>query len=102
MKTYLLAFLVSFATGVLISPIVIKITKKLKFGQNILSYVDNHKSKQGTPTMGGIIFLLAIVLSFVIFARNNSRLGYVALSVTVAYGLIGFLDDFLKIKHKQL
>lgn len=101
MKIYLLAFLVAFAVGVLISPIVIKVTKRLKFGQNILSYVDNHKSKQGTPTMGGVIFLLAIVLSFVIFARDNSRLGYVALSVTVAYGLIGFLDDFLKIKHKQ-
>ncbi len=101
MKTYLLAFLVAFAIGVIVSPFVIKITKKLKFGQNILSYVDNHKSKQGTPTMGGIIFLLAIVVSFVIFAKPNSRLGYVALSVTVAYGLIGFLDDFLKIKHKQ-
>ena len=52
----LLAVIVSFALAVIIMPLVIKLSKKLKLRQTILGYVDNHISKNGTPTMGGIGF----------------------------------------------
>lgn len=101
MQNYLLAFLVSFVVGLVLSPLVILLTKRLKFGQNILHYVENHAKKQGTPTMGGIIFILAILISFLIFSKGKGQLAWVSVSVLIAFGLIGFLDDFLKIKRKD-
>lgn len=81
---------------------ILKIMRKLKAGQQILCYVDAHKNKQGTPTMGGVIFILSIlIVSLVFFANQPSAV--VAVSAMVAYGLIGFLDDFLKIRnHRNL
>ena len=58
----ILGFIITFFVSLVFSPLVIKITKKLKFGQNILGYVSEHSSKQGTPTMGGIIFILPVLL----------------------------------------
>lgn len=94
---FLIAFIISFA----ISPLIIKITKKLKFGQNILHYVVKHNSKQGTPTMGGLIFIIGICAAYFILTKHNSRLGYIVIASTVGYGILGFLDDFLKIKRKN-
>ncbi len=96
------AFLTAFAIGILISPLVIKLAKKAKAGQTILHYVEAHKQKDGTPTLGGVIFLVAS-LSFLFFQNGSSSLALVALGIFFAYGILGFLDDFIKIKtHKNL
>ena len=71
MKTALIAFIVSVVTAVLLGKTVIPLLKKLKLGQNILSYVKEHDYKSGTPTMGGVIFVFAAVLSFIIFAAGR-------------------------------
>ena len=85
------AFVVSVAVGM---PI-IKGLKKLRAGQNILEYVVQHEAKAGTPTMGGIIFIIPIVIVCLI---EFTPVSLVAMSLTLGFGLIGFLDDFIKIK----
>ena len=101
MKNIYFMFLIGFGVSVLIAPVVINTVKKLKAGQNILEYVDTHMSKQGTPTMGGVIFLLGLLVCFFAIFDDNSRLTSITILVTFAYAILGFLDDFLKIKFKH-
>lgn len=101
MKIYLLAFLISSVFAIGIGFIVIPILKKLKFGQNILNYVSEHNYKSGTPTMGGIIFLLAAIIAFCLLSGKERYLSLVCIVVGLCYMVVGFLDDFLKIKLKR-
>ena len=72
-------------------------------GQNILSFVDMHSSKSGTPTMGGIGFMLVIFVFGLVFCQENNFLVLMSLIVSLSYALIGFLDDFIKFKmHRNL
>ena len=94
-------FLYAFFFAFIISPFVISILKREKIKQTILHYVDSHKLKNGTPTMGGIIFLLAIsVVSFICF---DGEYDYAKITILIflSYGLVGFLDDFIKFRFKQ-
>lgn len=95
----LIALIISFLVSALLTPFVIKIVGKLKARQTILHYVDNHLNKQGTPTMGGIGFILAVIIAMLFFDFLGSSLMSVA--VMAAYGVVGGLDDFIKIKYKQ-
>jgi len=70
----------------------------LKFGQNILSYVSEHDYKSGTPTVGGIIFISSCIIAYYVFRSEENRLSEVCVAVFVAYALVGFIDDFIKIK----
>lgn len=88
-------FVGSFLVSVLIAPLIIKGLKRLKAGQSILEYVVQHESKAGTPTMGGIIFIIPVVVVSLI---EFTPLSLVAMSLTVGFGLVGFLDDFIKVK----
>ncbi len=88
-------FCLCFAT--LIAPVVLTLCKRLKASQSILQYVDKHKSKEGTPTMGGLIFLITTLFSACFMLKYNTFLAWFALAVTFCYALLGFLDDFLKI-----
>ncbi|MBR2956014.1 MAG: phospho-N-acetylmuramoyl-pentapeptide-transferase [Clostridia bacterium] len=90
-----LYFIGSFFMSVLIAPLIIKGLKKLRAGQSILEYVVQHESKSGTPTMGGIIFIIPIVIVSLI---EFTPLSLVAMSLTLGFGLVGFLDDFIKVK----
>jgi phospho-N-acetylmuramoyl-pentapeptide-transferase len=63
---------------------------------------DSHAAKGKTPTMGGLIFLFAALLSTLLWARVFSHYVMLALLVTIAMGLIGFIDDYLKLKQKRL
>ncbi len=101
MKTYLLAALVAFGLSFVFLLVLIPILRRIKVGQNILSYVKEHKSKGGTPTMGGIAFVLAAVVSAVCFLREVNRDTLLALAVGLSYMLVGLLDDYLKRVHQE-
>ncbi|MCL2555609.1 MAG: phospho-N-acetylmuramoyl-pentapeptide-transferase [Firmicutes bacterium] len=96
----LLAFLAVFAASFLFIPLVIRLAKRLKLRQTVLHYVEEHKIKSGTPTMGGIGFILPLIL-VVFFSRGNRSLLWVTIAVTFAYMIVGFLDDFLKVYFKK-
>lgn len=96
----LLAFLVSFALSLVLMPIIIKLFKKKSASQTILGYVENHKEKNGTTTMGGVLFLLVtLVLAFIFIEYDTTWL--MCLAVSIAFGILGFMDDYLKVKYKQ-
>ena len=101
MRNYLFNFLFSFLISVCLAPFIVRLLKRLKAGQNILEYVDSHSLKQGTPTMGGIIFLIGLTMSYFLTFKEDNRLATLLLLSTLGYGLLGFLDDFLKIKLKH-
>ncbi|MDR0426533.1 MAG: phospho-N-acetylmuramoyl-pentapeptide-transferase [Clostridiales bacterium] len=98
---YLLAFIAAFAACVALMPPIIRLARKWKVRQTVLSYVDNHSHKSGTPTMGGIAVLLALVIGTLPFIRQGASLCVLVLAVTAAFGIIGFLDDFIKVFFKQ-
>ncbi len=98
---YLIVFLVAFGVSALLSPIVVSFIKKLKAKQTILHYVKEHEQKNGTPTMGGIIFVVSCTLVCLCFVWADFLLAIITLVVMLAYGLLGFLDDFLKVHYKH-
>lgn len=79
----------------------IPLLKKLNARQYILGYVEEHKSKGGTPTMGGLAFLLAAALCSLLFGLFADKLAAVALTFGLAYMGVGFLDDFLKFRFRR-
>ena len=101
MDKIFLCILIGFVLSLLVSPLVIKFMKKLKASQSIYEYVDMHKTKQGTPTMGGLIFLFGAIVAFFCVANGSNKLSLVSVVCFLAFGVIGFLDDFLKIHRKQ-
>lgn len=96
-----LAFILSFLLAVLLGPLVIKVAKRIKASQTILHYVKEHEAKQGTPTMGGFIFIIPTFVCGLIFAKTDFMLSVITLFVMLSYGILGFLDDFIKIKFRQ-
>ena len=100
-KRYILSALVAFLASFLFCFIFIPILRKLKAGQNILVYVKEHKNKGGTPTMGGIAFISAAVLTAMLFFRNLEKTLLISIAVGLSYMCVGLLDDFLKWKHKE-
>lgn len=101
MNRILLTFICAFFVGMIVAPPLIALIKKLKAKQTILSYVEQHKSKDGVPTMGGVIFILAAVICCFIFWTGENRLAFTALMVTLCYGVIGGLDDVIKVIFKR-
>ena len=83
------------------APFAVWLLKRLKAGQEILKYVDFHKQKSGTPTMGGIIFILPLVVLTPIFVRVSHPFSLVVILASVGFALLGFLDDFIKIRTKK-
>ncbi len=94
-------FLYAFFFTLVISPLIISMMKREKIKQTILHYVDNHQLKNGTPTMGGIIFLIAITIVSLICFDGRSSYAKMSVYVLLAYGIVGFLDDFIKFKFKR-
>lgn len=101
MKLGLLNLLVCFVLTVIVSPFMIRWLRRLKFGQSILIYVEKHKEKSGTPTMGGLVFILTTLVGYLIFFRENNILATITMFSFLFFGVLGFLDDFIKIKYKQ-
>ena len=104
MQRLIWTIIAAFALSTVLGPIMIPWLKKLKFGQTIYDLgPESHKKKQGTPTMGGIIFAIAGLIAMLAFAYNDTRFQYMAMIVISAlgFGLIGFVDDFIKVKLKR-
>lgn len=104
-QVVLFAIVISFLITVLLSPIFIPFLRRLKFGQSIREEgPQSHMKKTGTPTMGGLMILLSVVVTTLIITGRFAEASvetYLLLFVTVGYGLLGFLDDFIKVVLKR-
>ena len=87
MNYYLICFLSCLGISVAIAPFIIFASKKFKASQTILHYVEAHKDKQGTTTMGGLIFIIAIMFTFCFFTKNF-QLATISIAVMLAYGIL--------------
>ena len=97
----ILAVIIAFAVSAALCPVVIPFLHRLKFGQQVRDDGPQaHLKKQGTPTMGGLIILTGIVISSLFYIRSYPKIIPV-LFVTVGFGIIGFLDDYIKIIMKR-
>ena len=96
----LIAFLLSFALSVILMPLVIKFFKKKSANQTILGYVENHKEKNGTTTMGGVIFVFNTLLLAFVFLQYDTT-WFMILMISVFFGVLGLMDDYLKVKYRQ-
>lgn len=93
--------LISFGISVVLGPIIIPFLRKLKMGQTErVDGVQSHLKKAGTPTMGGVIFLIAAVITSLFYVRDYP-LVIPVLFLTLGFGIIGFLDDYLKVVLKR-
>ncbi|MEI4831123.1 MULTISPECIES: phospho-N-acetylmuramoyl-pentapeptide-transferase [Bacillus] len=95
---------VAFLISVALSPIFIPFLRRLKFGQSIRDEgPKSHQKKSGTPTMGGIVIFISVMITSIImmFKFQKSAETYLLLLVTFGYGLIGFLDDYIKVVKKR-
>lgn len=107
------AAVVAFTVSALLGKVLIPYLHKLKFGQTILEIgPDWHKKKQGTPTMGGIMFIAGILLSTVALYTARILLSgnvptieqyniFIGLAMALCYGIIGFIDDYIKVVKKR-
>lgn len=96
-----LPVILSFLVSVILSPVVIPFLRKLGIGQTVREDgPQSHKIKTGTPTMGGLIILSSIVITALFYIREYPKILPV-LFVTLGFGLIGFLDDYIKVVLKR-
>ncbi|MBB6673222.1 phospho-N-acetylmuramoyl-pentapeptide-transferase [Cohnella nanjingensis] len=92
---------VSFVLAALLGPLFIPLLRRLKFGQQVrVEGPQSHLKKTGTPTMGGIIILLALTLAFLKFSDRGPEF-WALLIACLGFGLVGFLDDYIKIALKR-
>lgn len=97
---YFMPFGLAFTISALAGPILIPLLRWLRFGQSIREIGPSwHKGKTGTPTMGGLIFILGIAAATLICVRDRSVT--IVLCTAVGFGLIGFIDDFIKVVLKR-
>ena len=93
----LISVMISFAISVLLGPVVIPFLRRLKIGQTERTEgPESHLKKNGTPTMGGILILISVVITSLLFVRQYPRIIPV-LFLTLGFGLVGFLDDYIKV-----
>lgn len=102
MQKLILANIVAFAICLAVGPAIIPALKRLKFGQMVRDDgPQSHLVKAGTPTMGGVLILIGLFASSFILSGTDVEFVWAAALVTAGYALVGFLDDFLKIKNKR-
>ncbi|KKB42270.1 phospho-N-acetylmuramoyl-pentapeptide-transferase [Bacillus thermotolerans] len=100
-----LTMFIAFFITVVLAPLFIPFLRRLKFGQSIREEgPESHQQKSGTPTMGGLVFLTAILITSVFMIQMYTEIGtetILLLLTTVGFGLLGFLDDFIKVVMKR-
>lgn len=95
--TMVFPVLIAFAVSALLGPVIIPYLRKLKMGQTERTDgVQSHLKKAGTPTMGGLIFLLSTVVTSLLYVKEYPKIIPI-LFLTLGFGIIGFLDDYLKV-----
>jgi len=101
----ILAFMIGFILTIIFGYLFIPVLKKMKIKQSVSEFMQIHKSKEGTPTMGGLIFIIPTILTVIILIiLNKLELTYnlgIVLFVFIAYALLGFIDDYLIIKRRS-
>lgn len=90
----LTALFIAFMVG----PPLIRALGRLRVGQPIRDIGPDHQRKAGTPTMGGLLILLSLLVSVLLWSNLNSRLVWIVIGLTVGYGVLGFIDDYRKVK----
>jgi phospho-N-acetylmuramoyl-pentapeptide-transferase len=102
MNSIIYAILIAAITGIVLGPIIIPVLKVLKFGQNVRQDgPSSHLKKSGTPTMGGVIIFISLIISTIFINKGFSGFYSVAIITALGYGLIGLLDDGIKIIMKR-
>lgn len=97
---YLFAVILAFAVTALLGPLMIPVLRRLKVGNTEREELKSHQKKTGTPTMGGLMILFAIILTSLFFISSNPKIVPI-LFVTAGFGVIGFFDDYLKVVLKR-
>lgn len=101
----LFALMIGFILSTVFGYFLIPILKKIKAGQRINVYVENHQKKSGSPTMGGLIFIIPTIVTILILLFTKkiefSVNLLIVLFVFISYSMIGFLDDYISIKKKR-
>jgi len=99
--TAIYAVLIAFVINIILCPIIIPKLREFKFGQTERTDgPQSHLVKNGTPTMGGIMILISFIISSLFFIKGNSD-GIMVMFVTIGYGIIGFIDDYIKVVKKR-
>jgi len=99
--TFVYPVLISFAISALLGPVVIPYLRRLKVGQTTRDDgPQSHLKKNGTPTMGGIMILLAVVVTSLIYMKDYPKILPI-LFLTLGFGIIGFIDDYIKVVLKR-
>lgn len=98
---FYLAALCAFGVCVVANFVLLPLLTKFKAQQQILTYVTEHDYKRGTPTMGGLSFIFTIVAVGLLFGGFSNRPFVVSLAVFASYGVVGFLDDFIKVHFRR-
>lgn len=95
------AILIAFVANIILCPVIIPFLTRLKFGQNVRDDgPQTHLVKAGTPTMGGIMILISMLIGSAFFLKGNMD-AVMVIFVTVGYGIIGFIDDYIKVVKKR-
>jgi len=98
----LLSLLTALTIGLVLGPVMIRKLQALKYGQAVSSFApENHAKKMGTPTMGGILILLSIGISTLLWADLSNPYVWIVLGVMVVFGAVGWADDWIKVRYKD-
>ncbi len=100
-QTVILPVIVSFVISALLGPVVIPFLRRLKVGQTVRDEGPQaHLKKNGTPTMGGILIMIAVVITSLLYVKDFPKIIPI-LFLTLGFGLIGFVDDYIKVVLKR-
>ena len=101
-NTLILASVLSFVLAAILGPVLIPVLHRLKFGQEIREIGPKwHQKKSGTPTMGGFIFIIPVIICTLIFAYSRTKLGISLMLFSLSFGIVGFADDYIKVVKKR-
>ena len=101
LRTALIALIIAFFANLVICPVIIPLLHRLKFGQTVRDDgPETHFKKTGTPTMGGLAILLSFLIGAAFFLRDNTE-ALLVVFVTIGFGVVGFLDDYIKVVKKH-
>ena len=85
----------------LLGPPLIRFLDRLRVGQPIREIGPDHKAKEGTPTMGGLLILISLFVSVLLWSDFAGRAIWIVLAVTIGYGVLGFVDDYMKVRERD-